>query len=76
MANKKYTVKKIPIIQLLTALQEAYELGADYIDMTLIQKGKEDRDELMIDIQDEYYAEEGPDEREINDETDFNDLIG
>ena len=75
MANKKYTVKKIPIIQLLTALQEAYELGADYIDMTLIQKGKEDRDELMIDIQDEYYAEEKPEEREINDETDFNDLI-
>lgn len=75
MANKKYTVKKIPIIQLLTALQEAYELGADYIDMTLIQKGKEDRDELMIDIQDEYYAEEEPEEREINDETDFNDLI-
>lgn len=75
MVNKKYTVKKIPIIQLLTALQEAYELGADYIDMTLIQKGKEDRDELMIDIQDEYYAEEEPEEREINDETDFNDLI-
>lgn len=75
MANKKYTVKKIPIIQLLTALQEAYELGADYIDMTLIQKGKEDRDELMIDIQDEYYAEEEPEEREINDETDFNDLV-
>lgn len=75
MTNKKYTVKKIPIIQLLTALQEAYELGADYIDMTLIQRGIEDRDELMIDIQDEYYAEEEPEEREINDETDFNDLI-
>ena len=75
MANKKYTVKKIPIIQLLTALQEAYELGADYIDMTLIQKGKEDRDELLIDIQDDYYMEEEAEEREINDETDFNDLI-
>lgn len=75
MANKKYTVKKIPITQLLTALQEAYEMGADYIDMTLIQKGKEDRDELLIDIQDDYYMEEEAEEREINDEIDFNDLI-
>ena len=74
--NKKYTVKKVPIQDLLIALNEAYEIGADYIDITLICKGDEERDQLLLDIQEDYYAEDIFEEEKKLDESDFNNLIG
>lgn len=76
MRNKKYTVKKVPIQDLLIALNEAYEIGADYIDITLICKGDEERDQLLLDIQEDYYAEDIFEEEKKLDEKDFNNLIG
>ena len=74
MKNKKYTVQKIPIMDLITALNQVYEIGADFIDLTVVCKGEEERDQLLIDIKDEYYAEEEEDDK--MDENDFNNLIG
>ena len=74
MKNKKYTVQKIPIMDLITALNQVYEIGADFIDLTVICKGEEERDQLLINIKDEYYAEEEEDDK--LDENDFNNLIG
>ena len=74
MKNKKYTVQKIPIMDLITALNQVYEIGADFIDLTVVCKGEEERDQLLIDIKDEYYAEEEEDDK--LDENDFNNLIG
>ena len=76
MKNKKYTVKKVPIQDLLISLNEAYEIGADYIDITLVCKGDEERDQLLLDIQDGYYTEDIPEEDRKLDEKDFNNLIG
>ena len=76
MKSKKYTVKKVPIQDLLIALNEAYEIGADYIDITLIYKGDEERDQLLLDIQEDYYAEDIFEEEKKLDESDFNNLIG
>lgn len=75
MKNKKYTVQKIPIMDLITALNQAYEIGADFIDLTVVCKGEEERDQLLIDIKDGYYAEEEGDNDKL-DENDFNNLIG
>lgn len=76
MKTKKYTVEKVPIQDLLIALNEAYEMGADYIDMTLICKGGDEKDQLLLDIQEDYYAEDVPEEDRKLDESDFNNLIG
>ena len=76
MKNKKYTVEKVPIQDLLIALNEAYEMGVDFIDITLICKGDEERDQLLLDIQEDYYAEDIPEEDKKLDESDFNNLIG
>ena len=76
MKTKKYTVEKVPIQDLLIALNEAYEMGADYIDMTLIRKGGDEKDQLLLDIQEDYYAEDVPEEDMKLDESDFNNLIG
>ena len=76
MKNKKYTVKKVPIQDLLISLNEAYEMGADFIDITLFCKGDEERDQLLLDIQDGYYTEDIPEEDRKLDEKDFNNLIG
>ena len=75
MKNKKYTVQKIPIMDLITALNQVYEIGADFIDLTVICKGEEERDQLLINIKDGYYAEEEGDNDKL-DENDFNNLIG
>ena len=75
----KYTIKKIPINEFIIALQQAYEIGADYIDMTLIPKGENDRDEIIIDIQEDYYCDEEEEEIEdtpIDEIDDINKLIG
>ena len=76
MKNKKYTVEKVPIQDLLIALNEAYEMGVDFIDITLICKGDEERDQLLLDIQEDYYTEGIPEEDRKLDESDFNNLIG
>ena len=76
MKNKKYTVEKVPIQDLLIALNEAYEMGVDFIDITLICKGDEERDQLLLDIQEDYYAEDISEEDKKLDESDFNNLIG
>ena len=76
MKNKKYTVEKVPIEDLLIALNEAYEMGADFIDITLICKGDKERDQLLLDIQEDYYTEGIPEEDRKLDESDFNNLIG
>ena len=62
-------------MDLITALNQAYEIGADFIDLTVVCKGEEERDQLLIDIKDEYYAEEEGDNDKL-DENDFNNLIG
>ena len=49
-------------MDLITALNQAYEIGADFIDLTVVCKGEEERDQLLIDIKDEYYAEEEEEE--------------
>ena len=64
----------MPIMDLITALNQAYEIGADFIDLTVVCKGEEERDQLLIDIKDGYYAEEEDDDK--LDENDFNNLIG
>lgn len=61
-------------MDLITALNQAHEIGADFIDLTVVCKGEEERDQLLIDIKDEYYAEE--EDNDKLDENDFNNLIG
>ena len=76
----KYTVKKVPIYDFIIDLQQAYDMGADFIDMTLIHKGEDDRDEIIIDIQEDYYCDEEDMNEEgdtpISDIDDVNKLIG
>lgn len=75
----KYTVKKVPIYDFIIALQQAYDMGADYADLTLIPKGGDYRDEIIINVEEEYYSDEnGEDEEDasIKSIDDMNKLIG
>lgn len=75
----KYTIKKIPLADFIEALSKVWELGADYVDFTLIPKEGDERDEIILNVQEDYYSEEEDEEIEdtpISDIDDVNKLIG
>lgn len=75
----KYTIKKIPLADFIEKLSQLWDMGADYADLTLIPKGGDYRDEIIINVEEEYYSDEnGEDEEDasIKSIDDMNKLIG
>lgn len=72
MKKIKCIVKKVPIEQFINVLQDAYMLGANFVDVTLISVGSEERDHIVLNIQEDYYEEDNTTSME---DIDYNDLI-
>ena len=75
--NKKVTLKKIPLKALLEVLEDAYNQGADYIDIVGVSDEIQDnigiviRKEYMVEIPDEEGAvqqEDDEEDKELNDD--------
>jgi hypothetical protein len=84
MENNEVTFKKIPLKVFLDILQDAWEKGADYVDMVGVPDEVQDniavviREEYMnADPEDEFEIDvelENPDDKNLSDE-DLNQLI-
>ena len=83
-------LRKVPIEELLTILEDLYEKGVDYIDISGFSSGdnNDEQDVIKISIRPEYMSKEKKDEEEDNynaedknpaninlSENDFDDLI-
>ena len=64
MENREVTFKKIPLKILIDILQDAWETGADYID--IIGIADVIQDEIAIVVKEEYVTEEDNDEYEVD----------
>jgi len=64
MENKEVTFKKIPLKVLIDILQDAWDTGADYVD--IIGIADVIQDEIAIVVKEEYITEEDNDEYEVD----------
>lgn len=64
MENKEVTFKKIPLKILIDILQDAWDTGADYVD--IIGIADVIQDEIAIVVKEEYITEEDNDEYEVD----------
>ena len=64
MENREVTFKKIPLKILIDILQDAWETGADYID--IIGIADVIQDEIAIVVKEEYVTEEDDNEYEVD----------
>ena len=64
--NKTITLQKIPIKNLLDILNEIYDNGADYIDISGVPNVEQDV--ISIFVREEYMSEEFNEEYEYRDE--------
>lgn len=64
MENNEVVLKKIPLRTLLDVLQDAWNRGADYID--IIGTANEIQDNIAIAIKEEYMSADPEDEFEID----------
>lgn len=75
MENNSNTVSfmKVPVQLLMDILQNAWDMGADYVDII----GVPDviQEEISIAVREEYVSEEEEDSFDNEEETDLNDLI-
>lgn len=75
MENNSNTVSfmKVPVQLLMDILQNAWDMGADYVDII----GVPDviQEEISIAVREEYISNEEEEETNDGDETDLNDLI-
>ena len=74
MGTARVVLHKIVLREFIEALIDIYDSGADYIDLVGINR--RDRDELNINVRDEYLytEEEGEEDDELTDDT-INQLI-
>lgn len=73
MRTTRVVLHKIVLREFIDALIDIYDSGADYIDLVGINR--RDRDELNINVREEYlYTEEEGGEDELTDDT-INQLI-
>lgn len=64
MENREVTFKKIPLKILIDILQDAWETGADYVD--IIGIADVIQDEIAIVVKEEYVTEEDDNEYEVD----------
>jgi hypothetical protein len=64
MENREVTFKKIPLKILIDILQDAWETGADYVDIVGIADVVQD--EIAIVVKEEYVTEEDDNEYEVD----------
>lgn len=64
MENREVTFKKIPLKILIDILQDAWETGADYVD--IIGIADVIQDEIAIVVKEEYITEEDDNEYEVD----------
>ena len=64
MENREVTFKKIPLKVLIDILQDAWDTGADYVD--IIGIADVIQDEIAIVVKEEYITEEDNDEYEVD----------
>lgn len=73
MRTTRVVLHKIVLREFIDALIDIYDSGADYIDLVGINR--RDRDELNINVREEYlYTEEEGEDEELTDDT-INQLI-
>lgn len=84
MSNKKQMfIEKIPIEDLLDALEFLYDKGSTYVDIQFVQEeaGEDGEDvQILFSAKEEYYIDEGHEEDDDDESTPFsennlNDLI-
>lgn len=64
MENREVTFKKIPLKILIDILQDAWDTGADYVDIVGIADVIQD--EIAIVVKEEYVTEEDDNEYEVD----------
>ena len=64
MENREVTFKKIPLKVLIDILQDAWDTGADYVD--IIGIADVIQDEIAIVVKEEYVTEEDDNEYEVD----------
>lgn len=55
--NKRVTLERIPLYDLLKLFEHLYNSGADYVDIIGEAKGKTEQDEVTISVPQSYFQE-------------------
>lgn len=72
--NNKVNFMKVPVQLLMDILQNAWDMGADFVD--IIGVPDEIQEEISIAVREEYISNEEEEEtNDDSDKTDLNDLI-